>query len=95
VVNVPGFPIPRPALAASADGRLSLVAAGIVVRTGPPSAPDLMARAVSVEEIAEAVEDYSARKQQRTAKISGARAAINLERVDRINRTIGVCSPSP
>lgn len=95
VVNVPGFPIPRPALAASADEQRSLVAAGVVTTIEAPDGSGAAAPTASVEEIAEAVEDYSARKQQRTAKISGARAAINLERVDRINRTIGVCSPSP
>lgn len=35
-VNVPGFPVPRPALAASAGRQTALVAAGVVVANDDP-----------------------------------------------------------
>ncbi|MCJ7725388.1 MAG: hypothetical protein MUP76_03250, partial [Acidimicrobiia bacterium] len=44
-VNVPGFPVPRPALAASAGRQTALVAAGVVVATADPQI-DAIAAAV-------------------------------------------------
>lgn len=75
-VNVPGFPIPRPALAASGGVQFSLVASGVVER-----------RAFSVEDIetivrrvmAHDAEEREAR--QELAAISAARARHELDAV--------------
>lgn len=89
-VNVPGFPIPRTSIAASAERQEALVAAGIVQ-------PELVASAFTAEEIAaitrNAISEYRhqekrearleavrpVREQLRAERIAAARAALNEE----------------
>lgn len=59
-VNVPGFPIPRLSLAASAGRQISLVAAGMVPRTATEVAMKDLADPVSVKEFAKAVREEMA-----------------------------------
>jgi hypothetical protein len=69
VVNVPGFPIPRPALAAAGEEQLSLVAAG-VVQDG-----------VDVGSITDAVVAELKRRDAVAAKLHASKLVINEERV--------------
>ena len=67
-VNVPGFPVPRPALAASAERQTSLVAAGVVVANADPR----------IDAIAEAVVQKMTASAARKAKLD-ALAPIQAE----------------
>jgi len=83
-VNVPGFPIPRPELAASGERIFSLTAAGVV--TIDPNALD-------VERIAVAVVDKLAEREARAAKlarVAALRSTVNAERVEALVAAIGV-----
>jgi hypothetical protein len=84
IVNVPGFPIHRPELAASAGRDFALVAAGVVT-TDP--------NAVDVERIAIAVVDRLAEKDRRAAnvaRVAALRAAVNGPRVEELSAAVGV-----
>lgn len=73
-VNVPGFPIPRPAVAASSEGQLSLVAAGVVApRETVVAAPqvDVDALAAAVIAALDARESRKARMAALAARIEG------------------------
>lgn len=78
VVNVPGFPIPRPALAAAGDEQLSLVAAGVVEDD------------ITVADIADAVVAELARRDAVAAKLKSNRQIINEERVAALQASVGV-----
>jgi hypothetical protein len=70
VVNVPGFPIPRISMAASAGTQTALVASGIVA---PLSLAQTRAQSFDTDAIAEAVVHKIERKQRLTA------AAVRIE----------------
>ncbi len=59
-VNVPGFPVPRPALAASGAAQESLVAAGVVIHEADPS----------IDAIADAVVEKLEAKQKRSERLA-------------------------
>jgi len=73
-VNVPGFPVPRPALAASADRQTSLVAAGVVVVQDDPRI-DAIAEAVVAKITA------SAKRQQKLNDLEPLQAEARARRV--------------
>jgi len=79
VVNVPGFPVPRPALAASGSGQTSLVAAGVVIL--PPL--------FDMGELVAAVESSLKERQLRAASITMSRATINAERIAALLSSVG------
>jgi len=81
-VNVPGFPVPRPSLAASAGRTNALVAAGVVVND-PDNSIDLIASAV--------VEKLAARE-QRAAKLAALRDVQTEARTKRVNDLVGSSS---
>ena len=72
VVNVPGFPVQRPSLAADAGEQISLVAAGVL--EAPVEVPD-------VKSIASLVIDEIARRERVSYKLKSSRAVINEERI--------------
>jgi 2'-5' RNA ligase len=77
-VNVPGFPIPRPQVAASADGQISLVAAGIV----QPKEEQAPATAVDVEALATRVVEMLTERQankERMAALAMKITPLNKE----------------
>jgi hypothetical protein len=77
-VNVPGFPVPRVGLAASAGGQHALVAAGIVQPYAVLTDDfDLLALAAAV--VAEI--ERKAERQQRLAKVRGARLSALRDRM--------------
>lgn len=80
-VNVPGFPIPHTALAASADGQTALVAAGIV------QPETVVAAAFSAEEVAaitrNAVAEYR-HQEKREARLEALRPVREQARKERI-----------
>lgn len=82
VVNVPGFPIPRPSMAASADLVLSLTAAAIVI---DPNAHDYGRLGLIVENGVTAALDRRDRK-ARADKITGS---LRAERARRLLETVG------
>lgn len=83
-VNVPGFPIPRTSLAASAERQESLVAAGIVVQDG-----ELVAAgsALTADEVAaitrNAIAEYrhQERREGRLAAVRPIREQVRAERI--------------
>jgi len=87
IVNVPGFPIPRPQLAASAADEtilLALTAAAIVVTD--PNALDEGRIAVRVVDEVE----RRAEARARAARAAAVTASINAERVKRLHERVGV-----
>lgn len=77
-VNVPGFPIPRPELAAAAGRDLALVAAGVV--TMYPSGIDEDRVVVAVNR---ALDEREARR-ARAVRAAAVSQTLNTERVDRL-----------
>lgn len=85
VVNVPGFPIPAPAVAASAAGPLALVAAG-VVRPGAEATPaPTYDEATIVARVVETL-DRRARRTAATARLRATRRRQAAARLNRIRR---------
>jgi hypothetical protein len=82
VVNVPGFPIPRPSMAASGDLVLSLTAAAVVT-TDPNANYDVLA--IVVEKGVTAALDQRERR-ARAARITDA---LRAERARRLLETVG------
>lgn len=84
-VNVPGFPIPRNALAASALGQTSLVAAGVVEHE-----PVVLAAGVTAEDIAAITRNaiaefrHQEKRELRLAAIRPVREAVRNERLARV-----------
>jgi len=76
VVNVPGFPVPRTGLAASAGEQTSLVAAGLCL-----SAPSVQVDAKAVAREALAILD-------RRERVRALHATVNAERVQRLNALV-------
>lgn len=80
-VNVPGFPIPHTALAASADGQTALTAAGIV------SPKTVVAAALTAEDVAaisrNAVAEYR-HQEKREARLEAIRPVREQARKERI-----------
>lgn len=81
-VNVPGFPVPRTALAASGDRQLSLVAAGIVADPEPPVTEDV-AQQFSPSDLAKMVAREMAKLQTRRTATEEARQVFAAERAAR------------
>ena len=80
-VNVPGFPVPRPALAASGDRQTALVAAGIVVANADVNA------FASVSDLANAVVDTIEKRQRRRevlASLSPITEEVRQKRLERL-----------
>ena len=78
-VNVPGFPIPRPQLAASAAGVETALVAAAVVTTDP--------NAIDVDRIAIAVVDRLDARERRvvnSARVATLRSLVNTERVSEL-----------
>jgi len=76
-VNVPGFPVPRPALAASGGHQESLVAAGVVIHEPDPS----------IDAIADAVVAKLAAKQKRAERLADLlplRTEVRARRIAKI-----------
>lgn len=73
VVNVPGFPVPRPALAASGVGQQSLVAAGVSL---PQSAGD------DLDEFVRVVEERLEARASRRLMVSGLVREMRVARVE-------------
>jgi hypothetical protein len=81
-VNVPGFPIPRMSMAASADGQSSLVAAGIIDRED--AAPKVMVTPADVAAITRnAIKEYRYQeaRDMRLAALQPVREAVRKERI--------------
>jgi len=80
VVNVPGFPVPRPALAADAGEQISLVAAGII--------EDQWLDGPNIASIADAVAEELIRRDAVAEKLTASRQAINAERVAALQASV-------
>jgi hypothetical protein len=78
VVNVPGFPLPRPALAASAAGAEALVASGIV---DPPRTPADDDRRLLLHDLVAAI-DRRDRVRRALTRMRSTRAAAAAARID-------------
>ena len=94
-VNVPGFPIPRPSLAASGDRQTALVAASIPQRTQDQPSTDIEKIATALIDAYEErkakrvkvlaarsvfVAEADAKRQARATKVAAAKAAIDERR---------------
>lgn len=90
-VNVPGFPIPRTSLAASADRQESLIAAGVVIRDG-----ELVAggSTITADEIAaitrNAIAEYrhQEKREARLAALQPVREQVRAERIAAIRAAL-------
>lgn len=80
LVNVPGFPIPRPALAASGGRQVSLVAAGMLDKVQSP---------VPIGELVDEVIQEIKRRDAVAAKLKTAKDAVNAERVRALLASVG------
>lgn len=78
-VNVPGFPVPRPALAASGERQTALVAAGVVVANADVNT------FANVDELAEAVVDKIERRQKRREVLASLSPLADEVRQKRLN----------
>lgn len=76
VVNVPGFPIPRTSIAASAGHQTSLVAAGIVSPVAPLMDVKFDLTIDDIDVIVDAIELKRAAKSERAERVSAAKQAL-------------------
>ena len=84
-VNVPGFPVPRPALAASGERQTSLVAAGVVTREADPE----------IDALAEAVVAKIEAKQKRQQKLQAIAPLAAEVKKRRVAKILGLAKKDP
>lgn len=88
-VNVPGFPIPRVSLAASAERQESLVAAGLVVQDG-----ELVAAAMSAEDVVAITRNairelrYQEKREARLEAVRPVREQVRAERIAAVRAAV-------